>query len=105
MSVPQSFSEQLAGFDGGIDNLGLFRYIRNNVIRDINPFPMDHPGYAHLAGFAMPAAIAGCSALAGKSLTFTIKVMGISETAMQQHGGCGSQCSSGECDCGHSGCC
>ena len=29
--------------------------------------------------------------LAGKSLTFNIKVMGISETATQQHGGCGSQ--------------
>jgi len=41
--------------------------------------------------------------LAGKSLTF--KVMGISETATQQHGGCSPQCSSGECDCGDSGCC
>jgi peptidylprolyl isomerase len=43
--------------------------------------------------------------LAGKSLTFNIKVMEISENATQQHGGCGSQCSSGECDCGSSGCC
>jgi peptidylprolyl isomerase len=36
--------------------------------------------------------------LAGKSLTFTIKVVGISETATQEHGGCG-------CDCGDGGCC
>ena len=43
--------------------------------------------------------------LAGKSLTFNIKVVDISETATQQHGGCGSQCSSGGCDCGDSGCC
>jgi peptidylprolyl isomerase len=43
--------------------------------------------------------------LAGKSLTFNIKVMGISKTATQQHGGCSPHCSSGECDCGSSGCC
>lgn len=43
--------------------------------------------------------------LVGNSLTFKIKVVGISETATQQHGGCGSHCSSGGCDCGDSGCC
>ena len=43
--------------------------------------------------------------LAGKALTFKIEVVGISETATQQHGGCGSDCSSGGCDCGDSGCC
>jgi peptidylprolyl isomerase len=43
--------------------------------------------------------------LAGKSLTFNIKVVGISDTATRQHAGCGSQCSSGGCDCGGSGCC
>jgi len=42
--------------------------------------------------------------LAGKALTFKIKVVGINETATQQHVGCGSNCSSGGCDCGDSGC-
>mgnify|MGYP003702411923 FL=1 len=44
--------------------------------------------------------------LAGKSLTFAIKVVGISETATQQHAGChGDHCDSGGCDCGGGGCC
>ncbi len=43
--------------------------------------------------------------LAGQSLTFTIQVVGISESATQTSGGCGSNCSSGGCDCGDSGCC
>ena len=43
--------------------------------------------------------------LAGKSLTFEIEVVGISETATQQHAGCGSHCASDGCDCGDSGCC
>lgn len=43
--------------------------------------------------------------LAGEPLTFIIKVMGISATATQPDAGCGSHCSSGECDCGDSGCC
>jgi len=43
--------------------------------------------------------------LAGRTLTFNIKVMGISETATQQHAGCSPHCSSGDCDCGNSGCC
>jgi peptidylprolyl isomerase len=38
--------------------------------------------------------------LAGKSLTFAITVVGISDTATQQHAGCGSGC-----DCGDGGCC
>lgn len=42
--------------------------------------------------------------LAGKALTFKIKVVGINETATQEHVGCGSNCSSGGCDCGDSGC-
>ncbi len=42
--------------------------------------------------------------LAGQSLTFKIKVVGISETATQPHGGCESDCSNGGCDCGESGC-
>ncbi len=42
--------------------------------------------------------------LAGKSLTFQIEVVGISETATQQHGGCGSHCASDGCGCGDSGC-
>ena len=37
--------------------------------------------------------------LAGKSLTFKIEIVGISENATQQHGGCGSNCSSGGCGC------
>lgn len=37
--------------------------------------------------------------LAGKSLTFEIEIVGISKTATQQHGGCGSNCASGGCDC------
>jgi len=43
--------------------------------------------------------------LAGQALTFKIEVVGISETATQQHDGCGSGCSSGGCGCGDSGCC
>jgi peptidylprolyl isomerase len=43
--------------------------------------------------------------LAGQSLTFNIKVVGISESATQQHSGCGSNCSSGGCDCGDAGNC
>ena len=43
--------------------------------------------------------------LAGQSLTFTIEVVGINETATQQHAGCGPDCSSGGCGCGDSGCC
>jgi len=42
--------------------------------------------------------------LAGQALTFKIEVVGISETATQQHEGCGSHCSSGGCGCGESGC-
>lgn len=42
--------------------------------------------------------------LAGKSLTFKIEVVGISDTATQQHGGCGSGCASDGCGCGDSGC-
>ncbi len=42
--------------------------------------------------------------LAGQSLTFAIEVVGISETATQT-GGCGSDCSSGGCECGDDGCC
>lgn len=44
--------------------------------------------------------------LAGQSLTFTIAVVGISDTATQQHGECGADCSSGGgCGCGDAGCC
>jgi peptidylprolyl isomerase len=43
--------------------------------------------------------------LAGQSLTFKVEVVGISETATQQHEGCGSHCSSDGCGCGDSGCC
>ena len=43
--------------------------------------------------------------LAGQSLTFNIKVVGINETATQQHAGCGCDCSSDGCDCGNSGHC
>ena len=43
--------------------------------------------------------------LAGQSLTFKIEVVGISGAATQQQGGCGSDCSSGGCGCGDSGCC
>ena len=42
--------------------------------------------------------------LAGQSLTFAIKVVGISETATQQHAGCGSDCASSGCGCGDAGC-
>lgn len=40
--------------------------------------------------------------LAGESLTFQIKVVGISESATQQHSGCG--CGDGGCGCGDGGC-
>lgn len=43
--------------------------------------------------------------LAGNSLTFKIQVVGISKTATQERGGCGSHCASDGCDCGDSGCC
>jgi len=43
--------------------------------------------------------------LAGNSLTFKIKVIGISETATQQQHGCDTNCSSSGCDCGDGGCC
>lgn len=43
--------------------------------------------------------------LAGQSLTFKIEVVGINESATQHHGGCGSDCSSGGCGCGDTGCC
>lgn len=43
--------------------------------------------------------------LAGQSLTFTIEVVGISDTATQQHQACGDHCSDGACACGDSGCC
>ena len=43
--------------------------------------------------------------LAGQSLTFSIEVVGISDTATQQHGGCGCDCSSGGDGCADSGCC
>lgn len=41
--------------------------------------------------------------LAGQSLTFAIKIVGISPTATRQHAGCG--CSDGGCGCGDTGCC
>ncbi|BBO88630.1 FKBP-type peptidyl-prolyl cis-trans isomerase [Desulfosarcina ovata] len=41
--------------------------------------------------------------LAGQNLTFALTVVGISETASQQHAGCSNaQC--GSCDCGGEGC-
>ena len=43
--------------------------------------------------------------LAGQSLTFNIKVVGINETATQQHASCSCDCSSDGCDCGNSGHC
>ena len=43
--------------------------------------------------------------LAGQTLTFNIEVVGISETATQQQGGCGTHCSSSGCGCGDSGGC
>ncbi len=43
--------------------------------------------------------------LAGKSLTFEVKVVGINVTATQQDGGYGSHCSEGGCGCGDSSCC
>lgn len=43
--------------------------------------------------------------LAGQALTFKLEVVGISEVATQIQGGCGSDCSSGGCDCGSEGCC
>jgi len=41
--------------------------------------------------------------LAGESLTFEITVVGISDTATQQHAGCSSD-GCGGCDCGSEGC-
>lgn len=47
--------------------------------------------------------------LAGQSLTFDIKVVGISQTATQQQAGCSCDCSSsgscGDSGCGDGGCC
>ena len=43
--------------------------------------------------------------LADQALTFTIQVVGISDSATQTGCGCGSDCSSDGCDCGDSGCC
>ncbi len=43
--------------------------------------------------------------LAGESLTFTVEVLGINETKVQQNQGCGCSSSSGGCGCGDSGCC
>ena len=46
--------------------------------------------------------------LAGQSLTFDIKVVGISQTQTQQPAGCGGDCASGGCGeggCGDGGCC
>jgi peptidylprolyl isomerase len=42
--------------------------------------------------------------LAGQALNFKIKVVGINEKATQEHVGCGSHCSTGDCDCGDGGC-
>jgi peptidylprolyl isomerase len=43
--------------------------------------------------------------LAGQSLTFNIEVVGISQTATQQHAGCGCHDAGGGCGCGDEGCC
>jgi peptidylprolyl isomerase len=43
--------------------------------------------------------------LAGESLTFAVEVLGISETATQEHAGCGCSSSDSGCGCGDSGCC
>ena len=43
--------------------------------------------------------------LAGESLTFTVEVLGINKTALQQNQGCGCSSSSDKCGCGNSGCC
>ena len=43
--------------------------------------------------------------LAGQSLTFTLKVVGISDVATHPQGACGSGCSGGGCDCDSNGCC
>jgi peptidylprolyl isomerase len=43
--------------------------------------------------------------LAGESLTFAVEVLGISETATQEHAGCGCSSSDSGCACGDSGCC
>ena len=43
--------------------------------------------------------------LAGQALTFAIKVVGISDTATQQHAGCGGGCESSGCGCDDGGCC
>lgn len=41
--------------------------------------------------------------LAGESLTFTVEVLGINKTTVQQNQGCACSCSSGGC--GDTGCC
>ena len=43
--------------------------------------------------------------LAGKSLTFKIEVVGISDTPTQPQGGCGAHSSGGGCGCGEHGSC
>jgi len=43
--------------------------------------------------------------LAGESLTFAVEILGISETATQQHAGCGCSTSDSGCGCEDSGCC
>jgi peptidylprolyl isomerase len=43
--------------------------------------------------------------LAGKALTFELKVVGISNAATQSHEGCGSGCAGGGCDCDGHDCC
>lgn len=43
--------------------------------------------------------------LAGKSLTFKVEVVGISETPTQPQGGCGATSSGGGCGCGEHGSC
>lgn len=43
--------------------------------------------------------------LAGQALTFKLEVVAINDAATQPQTGCGSDCSSGGCDCGSEGCC
>jgi len=43
--------------------------------------------------------------LAGETLTFTVEIMGINETALQTNQGCGCSTSNSGCGCDDSGCC
>ena len=43
--------------------------------------------------------------LAGESLTFAVEISGISETATQEHEGCGCSSSDSGCGCEDAGCC